>query len=49
MLDVFKNNAFSTVSLTDAVLKRPYQPGRIGTIGLFRERGILTTTAVVEL
>jgi hypothetical protein len=48
MLDVFKNDAFSTVSLTDAILKRPYKPGRIGTLGLFRERGITTTTAVVE-
>jgi len=48
MLDVFKDDAFSVVSLTDAIIKRPYKPGRIGTLGLFRERGITTTTAVVE-
>lgn len=48
MLDVFKDDAFSVVSLTDAILKRPYKPGRIGKLGLFRERGITTTTAVVE-
>lgn len=48
MLDIFKNDAFSTVSLTDAILKRPYKPGRLGALGLFRERGITTTTVVVE-
>ena len=48
MLDVFKSDAFSVVSLTDAILKRPYKPGRIGTLGYFRERGMTTTTAVVE-
>lgn len=48
MLDVFKSDAFSVVSLTDAILKRPYKPGRIGTLGYFRERGMTTTTAVIE-
>jgi hypothetical protein len=48
MIDVFRNDAFSTVSLTDAILKRPYQPRRIGALKLFRESGMTTTTAVVE-
>lgn len=48
MLDVFNTDAFSVVSLTEAILKAPHQPGRIGRLGLFRERGITTTTAVVE-
>ena len=48
MLDVFKTDAFSTVSLTDAILKAPFKPSRIGQLGLFRERGITTTTVVVE-
>lgn len=48
MLDVFKSDAFSTVSMTDAILKAPFKPGRIGAMGLFRERGITTTTVVVE-
>ncbi len=48
MIDIFKNDAFSTVSLTDAILKRPHKPGRLGVLGLFRERGITTTTVVVE-
>lgn len=48
MLDIFRSDAFSTVSLTEAILKRPYKPGRIGELRLFRERGITTTTVVVE-
>lgn len=48
MLDVFKSDAFSVVSLTDAILKAPHKPGRIGALGLFRSRGITTTTVVVE-
>lgn len=48
MLDAFTTDAFSTVSLTAALLKAPYKPGRIGELKLFREGGIMTTTAVVE-
>lgn len=48
MLDVFRGDAFSVVSLTDAILKAPYKPGRIGALGLFRSRGITTTTVTVE-
>lgn len=48
MLNVFKTDAFSTVSLTDAVLKAPYKPGRIGQLKLFREKGMVNTTAIVE-
>lgn len=48
MLDVFKDDAFSTVSLTDAIIKAPHRPGRIGTLGLFRARGIVNTTVVIE-
>lgn len=48
MLDVFRGDAFSVVSLTDAIMKAPYKPGRIGSLGLFRSRGITTTTVTVE-
>lgn len=48
MLDVFRSNTFGVVSLTDAINKMPYKPARIGELKLFRERGISTTTAVVE-
>jgi len=48
MLDVFNSNAFSVVSLTDAVNKIPFVPGRLGQIGLFNESGVTTTTVAIE-
>lgn len=48
MLDIFKSDAFGVVALTDAILKTPYKPGRIGELGIFRERGVTATTIVVE-
>jgi len=47
-LDIFKADAFSLISLTDAILKAPYKPGRIGALGLFGEKGIRTTQVMVE-
>lgn len=47
-MDVFNNDAFSLRSLTAAILKAPYKPGRLGALGLFAESGITTTTAQVE-
>lgn len=48
MLDVFKQDAFSVVTLTDAINKAPHKPGRIGSLGLFAARGIRSTTIVLE-
>lgn len=48
MLDVFKKDAFNAVSLTESIDKLPYQPGALGKLGLFKEKGISTTTAVIE-
>jgi hypothetical protein len=48
MLDVFKSDAFSMASLTDAILKAPYKAARIGALALFREKGITTTSVVIE-
>lgn len=48
MLDVFKADAFSTASLTAAINKAPYKPGRLGALGLFKPVPITTTTAQVE-
>lgn len=47
-LDIFKDDAFSMTSLTDAINKRPYMPGRIGQLGLFQAKGITTTDLWVE-
>ncbi|WP_257286407.1 major capsid protein [Endozoicomonas sp. SESOKO1] len=48
MLDIFNDNAFSLSSLTATINEMDYKPGRLGELGLFRETGINTTTAVVE-
>lgn len=48
MLDVFNSGLFSVVSLTDAINKPIFQPGRIGQMGLFTPRGVTTTTVIVE-
>ncbi|MGE0108152.1 MAG: major capsid protein [Bdellovibrionales bacterium] len=47
-LDVFSNSAFSVVSLTDAINKVPFIPGRIGQLGLFMESGVTTTSVMIE-
>jgi hypothetical protein len=48
MLDIFNNDAFSLQSLTEGILKAPFQPGRIQAMGLFAERGIASTNVNVE-
>jgi hypothetical protein len=48
MLDIFRSDAFSLTSLTDAFIKTPYKPGRIGALGLFRSRGVATTSVIIE-
>lgn len=47
-MDIFKSDAFSLRTLTDAINKRPFVPGRLGAMKLFQESGISTTTAQVE-
>jgi len=48
MLDVFTSDAFSMVSLTEAIAKLPYVPSYLGKKGLFAQKGITTTTAVLD-
>lgn len=47
-LDIFNNNAFSLISLTDTVNAMPYQPQRISRLGLFEEQGVATTIVSIE-
>lgn len=49
MLDIFNNDAFSVVNLTDAINDIAFVPGRIAESGLFRADGITTTAAAIEL
>lgn len=48
MLDIFKTDAFSLRRMTDALNKRPFVPGRLGAMGLFRASGIDTIAAQIE-
>lgn len=48
MLDIFANDAFSVVTLTDTINKLRFVPGRIGQLNLFSERGVSTTSVVLE-
>lgn len=47
-LDVFKGDAFSSMSLTASINKLPFVPGLIGKMGIFKPKGIRTTTAFME-
>jgi hypothetical protein len=48
MLDVFNQDAFTVVSLTDAVNKPKFVPGRLGQLGIFQETAIATTSVLLE-
>jgi hypothetical protein len=48
MLDIFNNEAFSTLELTNAINVVPNQFGRIGEIGLFAPKSTRTTSVAVE-
>lgn len=41
-------NLFTVASLTAAVNKLPVMPGKVGELGLFEERGINSTTVVID-
>ena len=48
VLDIFSDNAFSIVSLTDSINKRPYVPGQVTGLGIFEEKGVSTTSVMIE-
>lgn len=48
IFDIFSNDAFSMVSLTDSINRLPFVPGRLGEMGLFTEQGISTTKVALE-
>lgn len=47
-LDAFNGDAFTMHSLTAAFNKLSHQPNRIGSLGLFKEAGVRTTSIDVE-
>lgn len=48
MTDIFGSDAFGVVSLTNAIEILPAAPGKIVKLGIFKEEGIPTTTAVID-
>jgi hypothetical protein len=48
MLDVFKSDVYGVVSLTAAINKLPFVPSRLGQLGVFKKKGVTTTSIVVE-
>ena len=48
MPDTFSPDVFTMTSLTDAINKLKYAPGRIGSLGLFHEQGINTLDLMIE-
>lgn len=48
LTDVFKPDLFTTTALTAAIVKQPFQPGVLESLGIFSVGGMPTTTAVIE-
>lgn len=48
MLDVFKQNAFNLISLTDVINKIPFIPGRAGQVIDWNSQGVPTTVIALE-
>jgi hypothetical protein len=46
--DVFNNDAFSVVAMTDAVNAIPFVPGRAGQVVPWEEEGVPTTSILIE-
>ena len=47
-LDVFNQDAFGCVALTDSINKLPFVPGRAGTIVPWQEEGVPVTSIMIE-
>jgi len=47
-LNVFTQDAFGVISLTDAINKAPFVPGRAGTLIDWGNRGVATTSVMIE-
>lgn len=47
-LNVFDQDAFGVLSMTDAINKAPFVPGRAGQVIDWRENGVTTTSIMIE-
>lgn len=48
MLDVFRSDAFSVTTLTDAIHEKKFRPGRLDELGLFTSTSVPTLTIALE-
>lgn len=48
IIDIFNDDAFSLVSLTEKVNAMPFKPGMIGEMGIFEEKGVNTVAVAFE-
>lgn len=48
MIDIFSNNAFGVVELSQAINLVPIRFGRLNELNVFPERGVTTTTIAIE-
>lgn len=48
LVDIFDNDAFQLVTLTDTINKLPFVPGQAGKLGIFEEEPVTTTQVAVE-
>ncbi|WP_260694727.1 major capsid protein [Rhizobium laguerreae] len=48
ILNVFKDDAFTVTSLTDAINEVEYRPSRIQELGIFEEKPVSTTSVAIE-
>lgn len=48
MLDIFNDDAFTSHALTEAINLVPFQPKRIGAMGLFETKNPRTNTVLIE-
>jgi hypothetical protein len=47
-LDIFNNDAFGTVELTEALELVPYKPQYLGSLNIFEQRPVTTETIAIE-
>ena len=48
VLDIFNSDFFGVVSMTQALDLIPYKPNWLGSLGIFQQRSVSTTTVVIE-
>lgn len=48
VFDIFRDDAFGLIALTDAINNVPYKPSKIGAMGLFEDKPVHVNTVMIE-